>query len=151
MKKPIERILVPVYYSEPAFHAAWIALAIARSMQASMTLMHIHIQENALRETIFIDPNALTGLTDEKFHDLLLKLVGDPSYKALQATADHSVIEFEPCSHTPSHEICDYARENKIDLIVMGSHCRSNIEELLVGSVSFEVVRKAPCPVAVVH
>ena len=66
MKKPIERILVPVYYSEPAFHAAWIALAIARSMQASMTLMHIHIQEKALRETIFIEQSELTGLTDEK-------------------------------------------------------------------------------------
>ncbi|MGH8657746.1 MAG: universal stress protein [Gammaproteobacteria bacterium] len=33
----------------------------------------------------------------------------------------------------------------------MGSHGRSNIKELLLGSVSHEVVRKAPCPVTVVH
>lgn len=151
MIKPIERILVPVYYSEPAFHAAWIALAIARSMRASMTLMHIHVQEKALRELIFIDQSALVELTDEKFKSLLLKLVGDPSYQALHDAAEHSVVEFEPCNDTPAHEICAYAKEHNIDLIVIGSHGRSNIEELFVGSVSFEVVRKAPCPVTVVH
>jgi Universal stress protein family len=38
-----------------------------------------------------------------------------------------------------------------IDLIVMGSHGCSNLEAILVGGVSFEVVRKAYCPVTIVH
>ena len=55
MTKPIDRIMVPLDYSEPAFHAAWIALAIARSMRASLTLFHIHLQEKATRETVVIE------------------------------------------------------------------------------------------------
>ena len=65
MTQPIESVLVPLDFSEPAFHAAWIALAIARSMQASLTLFHIHLQENAMRETIVIGPDKLSELTDE--------------------------------------------------------------------------------------
>ena len=151
MLKSIERVLVPIDYSEPAFHAAWIAFSIARSIKASITLIHIHIQENALRELVFIDPSELEELTDEKFKNLLQKLVGDPSYKALQSTVDHSVVEFDSCTYSPSDEICNYAKEKEINLIVMGSRIHSKLEELLIGNVTTDVLRKAPCPVTVVH
>lgn len=49
-----------------------------------MTLIHIHIQEEALRELVFIGQSELAGLTDEKFNDLLQTIVGDPSYKTLE-------------------------------------------------------------------
>lgn len=148
MMKPIERILVPIDYSEPAFHAAWIAFAIARSMRSSIILMHIHIQEKALRELISIDQSELTTIAEGKFHELLTRIVGDPCD---EQSVDKNAIEFVPSTDSLSNEICDYARAHQIDLIVIGSHGRSNIKELLLGSVSHEVVRKAPCPVTVVH
>ena len=151
MLKSIERVLVPIDYSEPAFHAAWIAFSIARSIKASITLIHIHIREKALRELVLIDPNELVELTDEKFENLLQKIVGDPSVKALQSTVDHSVVEFDACTYSPSDEICNYAKEKEFNLIVMGSRIHSKIEELLVGNVATEVLRKAPCPVTIVH
>lgn len=147
----IDRILVPMDYSKPAFQAAWIAFSIARSMKASIALIHIHIQENALRELVVIDQSALAELTDEKFQDILKKIVGDPSYKALQSASDDSVVEFELCTNTPAEEICDYAKKNNVNLIVMGARIHSKIEDLLLGSVSSEVLQKAPCPVTVVH
>lgn len=149
--KSVDRILVPIDYSEPAFQAAWIAYSIARSMQSSITLIHIHIREKALRELVFIDQNEVTELTDEKFDNLLMKIVGDPSVKALQSAVDHSVVEFDSCTYSPSDEICDYAKEKKINLIVMGSRIHSKMEDLLMGGVSSEVLHKAPCPVTVVH
>jgi nucleotide-binding universal stress UspA family protein len=48
-------------------------------------------------------------------------------------------------------EIVKFAREEKIDLIVMGSHGRTGITHLLIGSTTEKVVRKAPCPVLTVR
>jgi nucleotide-binding universal stress UspA family protein len=41
----------------------------------------------------------------------------------------------------------DYARDHDIDLIVMGTHGRSGLAHLVMGSVAERVVREAPCPV----
>jgi universal stress protein A len=48
-------------------------------------------------------------------------------------------------------EIVIQAKDDEVDLIVMGSHGRSGISHLLVGSVAESVVRHAPCPVLVVR
>ena len=48
-------------------------------------------------------------------------------------------------------EIVIQAKEDKVDLVVMGSHGRSGLSHLLVGSVAESVVRHAPCPVLVVR
>ena len=47
-------------------------------------------------------------------------------------------------------EIIDYACENEIDLIVIGTHGRSGLMHVLMGSVAERIVRKAPCPVLTV-
>jgi universal stress protein A len=48
---------------------------------------------------------------------------------------------------SPAFVIADYAKDTKIDLIVMGTHGRGMMSHLLVGSVAERVVRIAPCPV----
>lgn len=48
-------------------------------------------------------------------------------------------------------EITDYARDNGIDLIVMGSHGRGGVRRLLIGSVADKVVRQAEVPVLIAH
>ncbi|MCZ6475611.1 MAG: universal stress protein [Gammaproteobacteria bacterium] len=150
MTKPIDRIMVPLDYSEPAFHAAWIALAIARSMRASLTLFHIHLQEKATRETVVIEYEKLSALTDESYPSLLEDVVVDPSVDSLKARA-FSEVEFETASHSLSNEICDYAKEHEIGLIVIGAKIHSALHDLLLGNLTAKVVDKAPCPVTVVH
>ncbi len=151
MMRSIEKILVPIDYSEPAFQAAWIGYSIAKSIRASLTLIHIHIREKALRELVLIEKGELAEFTEDQFRDLIQKLVGDPSYNAVKLAADNNVVEFDECTYKPSDEICDYAREKGINLIVMGSRIHSAIEDLLLGNVSSEVLHNAPCPVTVVH
>lgn len=51
----------------------------------------------------------------------------------------------------PFVEIIQYAAEQNIDLIVMGTHGRTAIPHLLIGSEAENTVRKAPCPVMVVR
>lgn len=50
----------------------------------------------------------------------------------------------------PSEEILQYARENQNDLILMGTHGRTGLKRIWLGSVAERVVRMAPCPVMVV-
>jgi nucleotide-binding universal stress UspA family protein len=52
---------------------------------------------------------------------------------------------------SPFYEIIRYAKERDIDLIVMGTHGRSGLVHVLLGSVTEKVVRKAPCPVLTVR
>lgn len=52
---------------------------------------------------------------------------------------------------TPSVGIVRYARTHDIDLIVMGTHGRGAVQQLLLGSVAEQVVRQAPCPVLTVR
>lgn len=47
--------------------------------------------------------------------------------------------------------VLEYAEENEIDLIVLGTHGRRGIQRLLLGSVAEEVVRLAPCPVMTIR
>jgi universal stress protein A len=51
----------------------------------------------------------------------------------------------------PAEEILRVAREEKVDLIVMGTHGRTGVRHLLLGSVAEEVTRHAPCPVFTVR
>jgi nucleotide-binding universal stress UspA family protein len=49
----------------------------------------------------------------------------------------------------PFQTIVDVARDQHVDLIVMGTHGRTGVHHLLMGSVAEKVVRLAPCPVLV--
>ncbi len=48
-------------------------------------------------------------------------------------------------------QLSNYARDNGVDLIVMGSHGRTGIKRALLGSVSHSVVNQAPCAVTIVR
>ena len=50
----------------------------------------------------------------------------------------------------PAPEIVRYAKENKIDLIVIGTQGKRGLERLLLGSVAESVIRSAPCKVLIV-
>jgi nucleotide-binding universal stress UspA family protein len=51
----------------------------------------------------------------------------------------------------PFMEILGYAKDRHVDLIVIGTHGRSGLRHVLLGSVAERVVRKAPCPVLTIR
>jgi nucleotide-binding universal stress UspA family protein len=54
-------------------------------------------------------------------------------------------------SGDPAAEIVRHAREERCDLVVIGTHGRAGIPRLVLGSVAERVARQCPCPVLVVH
>jgi len=147
----VKRILVPLDHSEASLQAAALGLTIARSLNASLTLLHV--QTGAGLELFHIDYTAFDGMSDEEAHDLILRYVEDPYLDSVQSAIDDGDIDvqFEVCNCSPSTAICEYASTRDVDLIVMGSRGRSGVKELLVGSVSAHVLHHAPCPVTIVR
>jgi nucleotide-binding universal stress UspA family protein len=69
-------------------------------------------------------------------------------YLALDSPVDVKTVAGS--SDTPWREITEQAKALPADLIVMGTHGRTGLDHLLMGSVAEKVLRRAPCPVIVV-
>jgi nucleotide-binding universal stress UspA family protein len=87
---------------------------------------------------------------------------GDPEAKAIglalnqlkTVLAGEDAADARPAvrvASDPALAIVDYAKELHADLIVIGTHGRTGVSRLLMGSVAEHVVRTAPCPVLVVR
>lgn len=48
-------------------------------------------------------------------------------------------------------QITNFAKQKKVDLVVMGAHGRSVLDRLILGSVADKVIRQATCPVLVIR
>ena len=124
-------ILVPTDFSEPSEAALDYALELAVRFDARLHLLHV------------IDAAAVpAGL----FDDVKAKLARRASRGERRAAVTTEVI-----TGTSARTIVCYARARSMDLIVMGTHGRSGVAHILMGSVAEKVVRDAPCPVLTVR
>jgi universal stress protein A len=143
----IQTIVVPTDFSEYAEHAfAW-ALGLATDRKAKIVLVHaVHpTTYYAFPETIYLTDFA--KLQEELMADAQKRLVEFMARKeAPGVTVETRVVVGEAVS-----EICQVATHEHADLIVMGSHGRTGLSHVLLGSVAERVVRHAPCPVLVVR
>ncbi len=138
----INRIMVPVDGSEHATKAAGYATDMARLMNSEILLIHCHKPFPAiLGEPYF-----------QRAIDKILKKSGellDPYKKLVQ---DAKVTVTDRILEGPAaRAICEVAKIEKIDLIVMGCRGRNDLEGLLLGSCTHRVLKTAPCPVLVVR
>lgn len=138
-------ILVPTDFSQASELAVDAAAVLARQIGAKITLVHVH-DPDALRPpaTIGWSPEQKKGLEEE-----VAKAV-DQSFAALKKDKLEGVdIADTVVLHAPSPAgaICSYAEKIEADLIVIGTHGRTGLKHLLIGSVAERVVRHAPCPV----
>jgi nucleotide-binding universal stress UspA family protein len=135
----LKSVLVAMDFSEPSYAALAYGRALARTFGASMTVLHV--ADNFFLRPTPSDPYAIL---DAKTRALNAQLSEDDRL-ALRARA---VIDV---SDSPAQAIVEYARSGAMGLIVMGTHGRSRVSQLLVGSVAERVVRTAPCPVLTVR
>ncbi|MFB6084099.1 MAG: universal stress protein [Halorientalis sp.] len=74
-------------------------------------------------------------------------------FEEAQATADEYgvALETETTMGKPARSIVEFADTEGLDHIVMGSHGRSGVSRILLGSVAETVLRRAHCPVTIVR
>jgi len=142
----LKTILVPTDFSEHAEHAARYALELATRFEAEVHCMHVtDIPADLLATSAYY----MTGPSEQ-----FIEQVRTENRKNLESFAAK---HFEGVSTvtesregSPFVEIIRYARDARIDLIVIATHGRTGLKHVLFGSVAEKVVRKSPCPVLVV-
>jgi universal stress protein A len=142
----IQRILVPIDFSEHSKNALKYAVPFAEKFKASIDLLYV--VEPAIYPADFSFgqigfPNVEEELRtrgSEELENLLSKeIAGKVTSRKIVRTGK------------PFYEINQYALEENISLIIIATHGHSGMEHILFGSTAEKVVRKAPCPVLVVR
>jgi len=143
------RILVPIDFSTGADEAAVVAAAMARQLGGSIELVHVYNPPSIMLpdgSTFAPTPAQLVEASDHAEHAL------DAARRALVARVGDGV-RVDSCTRigAAADEIVRLADSGKYDLVVMGTHGRTGIRRLVLGSVAEKVLRRASIPVLTVR
>jgi nucleotide-binding universal stress UspA family protein len=143
----LNRILVPVDFSEFSRHALRYGCALAEKFGAELHLLHV------VEPYYPPVPEAGFMLGERDEYLSALKAAAERELTGLPGASQAQGIRMvrSVVAGPPFVEIVRYAREHAMDLIVVGSHGRSGLAHVLMGSVAERVVRKAGCPVLTVR
>lgn len=144
----IHRILHPTDFSAGARAALGHALHLARRFGAVLDVLHVSPALGA-------DPlrGAFGASLDEEAFYQHLRREADAQMEATLGAFDTGGVEIrrvQARAYAPAPAVLDYAADEDVDLIVLGTHGHRGFREMLLGSVSQEVVRRATCPVLTV-
>jgi nucleotide-binding universal stress UspA family protein len=144
----LKRVLVATDFGEAADAALSYGRELARTFGARLDVLHV--VENVLTrgfgaEGYVASYPDLQRDVEEAARRQLDSLLPEEDRVKLQART------ILLTSNSPAFTIAAYSAEENIDLIVMGTHGRGAIAQLLMGSVAERVVRTAPCPVLTVR
>lgn len=141
----MSRVLVPIDGSKQADDA--LEYALEEVVDADITVINV------------IDPieagytaqATVPGYSEEWFEQA--NAAAEELFEDAQATADEYDHRLDTVTEVgrPSRTIVEYAEENDFDHIVIGSHGRSGVSRILLGSVAENVVRRSPVPVTIVR
>lgn len=135
----LNNILVATDFGPASDAALTYGRALAKQFGARLHLLHA-AENDFLRATV-TDPHVLRAAVARRLEERL-------TAEDRGERSGHAVLE---TSDRPAETITEYAKHARIDLIVMGTHGRTGVSHLLVGSVAERVVRTAPCPVLTVR
>jgi nucleotide-binding universal stress UspA family protein len=143
--KLFDKILVPTDFSDHAHEALRYAAELARSFGASLTILHVYdITPYVLPDSVpLYDSFQLTQVREEFQRHL-------ETLRTVAQQAGASQVDTQLLQGSPFAEIARFADEHQFALVVMGTHGRTGLAHLLLGSVTEKVVRKAGCPVLTV-
>lgn len=132
----LKKILVPVDFSTGDETVLKLATALARDSQARLVIAHVVEPPLA-----YGGGEMYYGVPEPSLHDLKEMLANVKPTDA-GVSYEHRLVTGDPAS-----AIVELAASDGADLIVIGTHGRTCVGRLLMGSVAEAVVRKAPCPV----
>ena len=140
----LNKILCPYDFSECSKHALKFAIEFATAYKAKLYLLHTF----DIRAYNYSEP--IYGIS-VPIKDAVITIKKELENSIPEKIKDELRVETLVIPGVPFYEIIKFANENGIDLIVMGTHGRTGIAHILLGSVAEKVVRKATCPVLTVR
>ncbi len=160
----VKKILVPIDYSDDSDQALQWGASLAEKYGAHVLLLHVlpkAVEEVCTHASTWqgvpayyyegMAPSRMASKPEHIIIDLIDQAetqLHDLACKELKGTVPVTV---KAAVGKPPEEILRVAREEGVDLIVMGTHGRTGLRHVLLGSVAETVVRTAPCPVFTVR
>ena len=133
----IEKILYPTDFSSYSNQAYFHAIALAENHRASLTILFVY------------NPDS-TATPGSQGHEAEDRRYWREQLEQIRPTDPRIPVRHVFVEGDPATEIVRYCRDANMDLVVMGTHGRTGLERLLLGSVAEKVLRDAPCSVLVV-
>lgn len=143
----IKKVCVATDFSEEGKHAETYGAALAKQFGGELHILHVL---NDFDATVLHPDYPSTNETAEDYYKRMEQGAQELLNKVAEPKPDFKV-ERVVRFGAAYHEICRYARDAKIDLLVVGTHGRTGLKHLLLGSVAERVVRGSPCPVLTVR
>jgi nucleotide-binding universal stress UspA family protein len=135
----MKKILVPIDFSGDSVNALEHAIVIANKFKADVRMIHVKSKHSNYDDTFdFKDFNTVLSTSIKDYFEIKLQKYKDTLYGKL----DYKIREGKIYG-----EICNQAKYDDSDLIVMGTHGVSGFENLWMGSNAYRVVSHAPSPV----
>ena len=140
-----KKILIPIDFSKTSLSALDTAITFSKKSGASLHLLHVNEGlTKSLEPGYFVNPpmmldyqNSFIEQSDKHLADLAGKIKSETGMTAKSSTETGLV-------HAT---IRDFTENEKIDLIVMGTHGVSGVKEFFIGSNTIRVIRDSRCPV----
>ena len=144
--RPFHKIMCPVDFSPGSRLALVAAAELARDANASLVLAHVwEPSQWAVGSELTLSPDAIQSMVDFEEAELA-------KWKTHARELGVKEIATRFLTGAAWDQIVSAARDDRaIDLIVMGTHGRTGLKHVLLGSVAEKTVRHAPCPVLVVR
>lgn len=136
---PLKTILHPTDFSDHAEFAFRLACALARDYKARLVLLHVLPTPTVLYAGASVPVDTWPSIEDAK-----------EKLRQLEAQAHRIRVKSQVMEGDPVDMILRAAEKTNSDVVVMGTHGRTALARLLMGSVAEAVLRKAPCPVLTV-
>jgi len=138
-----QKILIAVDGSECSNNAAKTGIKLAKELSASVTLLCVTDMSNAVSST------AVNGFIDNE----MMKAFQDEAERIVNKIANENKevkIKTQVIEGVPQNTINGVALNEKVDMIIMGTHGRTGLKHMIMGSVAEYVIRHAEVPVLVV-
>lgn len=144
----IEHIVTATDFSDASLPALQVAERWARAWNASVSLVHAYDPLPLGPAVAYSGSDGAVAATIEelaKVSSAQLERVAEGRFEGLE-------VQRETMGRPAAWlAICDHAEARRAHLIVLGTHGRTGVERLLIGSTAERVARHAPCPVLVVR
>jgi nucleotide-binding universal stress UspA family protein len=142
----VSKILAPIDFSPGSEASAAYAVALAKTLLSSVTLFHVCQSPDLMESIVPGADNAVDAESERSNAQHGLEKIREEMRKGTDVALDVVVVH-----GSPARTIMSFSRKERFGMVVMGTHGRTGLRRLVMGSVAEAVVRGANCPVLTVH
>jgi nucleotide-binding universal stress UspA family protein len=140
LQSPYRNVLVPTDGSEAATAALEAGVDVVTATDASLHLLHV-VEESGFGLDFASDDEAVEAEANEIL-EAAADAARDASIESVTTALEQGSVHEEVLAYVEAHDV---------DLVVVGTHGRTNLDRYLLGSVAEKLVRSAPVPVMTVR